>query len=89
MQIQVVLYHSERWLSQLVAGLRHLTPVDGGFTVAFWDNHPGTGSGAVPEVVADAAFTSVWLPSPRGNIGFGAAHNALAARCLLYTSRCV
>jgi N-acetylglucosaminyl-diphospho-decaprenol L-rhamnosyltransferase len=79
-QIQVVLYHSERWLSQLVAGLRHLTPVDGGFTVAFWDNHPGTGSGAVPEVVADAAFTSVWLPSPRGNIGFGAAHNALAAR---------
>ena len=79
-QIQVVLYHSERWLSQLVAGLRHLTPVDGGFTVAFWDNHPGTGSGAVPEVVADAAFTSVWLPSSRGNIGFGAAHNALAAR---------
>ena len=76
-QVQVVLHHSERWLPRLVAGLRQLTPVEGGFTVAFWDNAPGTGSGAT-RPVADLALGSSYHPSPTGNIGFGAAHNALA-----------
>jgi GT2 family glycosyltransferase len=76
-QVQVVLHRSERWLPRLLAGLRGLTPLERGFTVAFWDNDPGTESEAARQVT-DLGLSSIYVPSPTGNIGFGAAHNALA-----------
>ncbi len=76
-QVQVVLHHSERWLSRLRAGLGHLAPVEGGFVVACWDNDPGNGPGEVFRSGGPWAG-STYVPSPAGNIGFGAAHNALA-----------
>ncbi len=74
-QVQVVLYHSERWLRHLGVGLRQLLPPVGGFTIALWDNAPGAAGQA--QVMA-AGLGSGYLASPSGNIGFGAAHNALA-----------
>ncbi|MHB1526498.1 MAG: glycosyltransferase family 2 protein [Candidatus Dormibacteria bacterium] len=76
-QVQVVLHHSERWLSQLKAGLGHLVPVEGGHVVACWDNGSGTGAAEV-SWSGSLGASSAYVPSPAGNIGFGAAHNALA-----------
>jgi len=76
-QVQVVLHHSERWLRHLGAGLRQLLPPPGGFTIALWDNAPGAAGQAS---VTAAGLGSSYLASPVGNIGFGAAHNALAQR---------
>ena len=76
-QIQVVLYRSDRWLPQLLTGLRRLLPPAGGFTVTFWDNSPET---AAETAVAGSGLNASYHPSPGGNIGFGAAHNQLAAR---------
>ena len=77
-QVQVVLYRSERWVPQLLAGLRHLTAPPGGLRVALWDNEPRPGTASA---VADAGTAgTIYQVSPAGNVGFGAAHNALAAQ---------
>ena len=78
-QVQVVLHHSQRWLPQLMAGLGQLAPIEGGLAVAFWDNDPTMGSAAA-QLAVGLSPSFVYLPSPQGNIGFGAAHNALAER---------
>ncbi len=76
--IQVVLYHSQQWLPGLVAALNQLEPGPAPFEVAFWDNAPGDGSA---EVIRQARprFPHTVVEAPEGNIGFGAAHNRLAA----------
>jgi len=76
-QVQVVLYHSERWLPKLSAGLRQLLPPTGGFTTVLWDNDPGPAGEAA---VTAAGLGPSYRASPAGNVGFGAAHNALAQR---------
>ncbi len=76
-QIQVVLYRSGRWLPRLLTGLRHLLPTTGGFTVSFWDNSP---EAEAESAVANSGLNATYHPSPSGNIGFGAAHNQMAAR---------
>ena len=76
-QIQIVLYQSQRWLPKLMAGLRQLVIPAGGLHVAIWDNDPQPGTA---RVIAEAGLGTVtYRPSPAGNLGFGAAHNALAA----------
>ncbi|MHB1499925.1 MAG: glycosyltransferase family 2 protein [Candidatus Dormibacteria bacterium] len=78
-QIQVVLYRSARWLPQLMTGLRHLIPPAGGFSVALWDNDPLPETEAAVAAAA-AGLATTYTASPQGNVGFGTAHNALAAR---------
>lgn len=76
-QGQVVLYQSQRWLPKLMAGLRQLVVPPGGLRLAIWDNDPQPGTA---DVIAEmGGGMATYHPSSTGNLGFGAAHNALAA----------
>lgn len=75
-QIQVVLYHSTRWLSRLLTGLRRLAPPPGGMVIRFYDNSPDP---RTESAIADSRLSATYQPSPAGNLGFGPAHNRLAA----------
>jgi N-acetylglucosaminyl-diphospho-decaprenol L-rhamnosyltransferase len=76
-QVQVVLYQSSRWLPRLLTGLRQLLPAAGGLTISFFDNSPDP---EVRSAIAGSGLGASYHPSADGNIGFGPAHNALAAR---------
>lgn len=72
-QVQVVLYDSDRWLGKLAAGLAHLAEQGQSFSTAVWDNLPGA---AASEFAARRGWT--YVASPEGNVGFGRAHNQLS-----------
>jgi hypothetical protein len=76
LRVQVVLHQSERWLPRLVTALEGIVPPARGWEVALWDNAPGS-SDDVRQLALDRGWS--YVPSPDGNIGFGRAHNALAA----------
>jgi len=76
-QIQVVLYQSSRWMRKLETGLARVDSINNPFTVALWDNDPGT------SLTADAGAGGLpdgwrYVASEQGNPGFGQAHNELA-----------
>ncbi|MGH7691377.1 MAG: glycosyltransferase family 2 protein [Candidatus Dormibacteria bacterium] len=78
MQIQVVLYRSERWAPRLVHALDSLTSLIAGSGVAVWDNDPGSSPS-----IEQACAVRKWhyVATEAGNVGFGRGHNALAWQC--------
>lgn len=77
--VQVVLHHAARWLPKLVRGVGHLDYPRSRLDLRFFNNSPGDESrGVLDRLAGDLPFT--YEDSAEGNIGFGPAHNRLAAR---------
>jgi hypothetical protein len=77
--VQVVLYRSSRWLPKLVRGLERLEYPRERLRVRMLNNSPGDGSRELLEALSPR-LTLEYEDSAEGNLGFGRAHNLLAAR---------
>lgn len=75
--VQVVLFHSRSTVGRLLRGLELLQVGGHDVTVHFLDNGPD----GTDEVLQSTPLRLPWTyrVSPRGNVGFGAGHNLLAA----------
>jgi N-acetylglucosaminyl-diphospho-decaprenol L-rhamnosyltransferase len=76
-QVQVVVYKSHRWWKTMATAVDLLSRATCRTQLTCWDNDPGSTFADGSEL---ASSHSAWTyhPSPRGNQGFGKAHNALA-----------
>jgi GT2 family glycosyltransferase len=76
--VQVVLYESLPKLPLLLGGLRAMDLSGLDLTLRLFDNSPGSATEALVGA-HDLPFPSEYVASAEGNIGFGRAHNRLAA----------
>ncbi len=76
-QVQVVVYKSRRWWNTFATAVDLLSRASCRTLLTCWDNDPGSTFADGPPLMGPKAPWN-YHPSPRGNLGFGKAHNALA-----------